>query len=74
MITAAIEPDTRPFQLTVSEIGRICEAYKSICDEKPDYLKYNYREKKSDDYWPDIEINNSEDKENIISLMEQTSI
>lgn len=60
LISAAIDPNTRPFQLTISEFGRICEAYMSICKENPDYLKYNYRSKKSEHYWPDVEINNSE--------------
>lgn len=71
LTTAGIEPGTRPFQLTISEIGRLCEAYKSICDEKPDYLKYNHREKQSKDNWPDIEINNLETSENITSLREE---
>lgn len=66
---ASIEPNTRPFQLTVGEYGRICEAYMDICKNKPDYMKYNYREQKSDDYWPVIEMNNLTDSiENITSL------
>lgn len=68
---AGIDPNTRPFQLTVSEFGRICEAYMSICKEKPDYIKYNYRKQDSEDYWPDIEIISSKDNiENISSLKE----
>jgi len=68
---AAIDPNTRPFQLTVSEFGRICEAYMSICKENPNYIKYNYRKQNSEDYWPDIETISSEDSiENIISLKE----
>lgn len=67
LLSASIEPNTRPFQLTVSEFGRICEAYVSICEKKPDYIKYNYREKKSEDYWPDIDIIHS-DSDNITSL------
>lgn len=70
LTAAAIEPSTRPFQLTVSEFGRICDAYMSICKEKPDYMKYNYRGQKSDDNWPHVEINNSDYKENIISINE----
>ncbi|KAL5241691.1 hypothetical protein ACI65C_009101 [Semiaphis heraclei] len=70
LTAAAIEPSTRPFQLTVSEFGRICEAYISICKEKPDYMKYNYRGQKSDDNWPFVEINNSDSTENIISINE----
>jgi len=70
LTAAAIEPSTRPFQLTVSEFGRICEAYMSICKEKPDYMKYNYREQKSDENWPDVKINNSDSSENIISINE----
>lgn len=70
LIAAAIEPDTRPFQLTVSEFGRICEAYVSICNEKPDYMKYNYREQKSTLFWPDVEINDSDGSENIVMLEE----
>lgn len=70
LIAAAIEPTTRPFQLTVTEFGRICEGYMSICKDTPDYMKYNYRDPNSKylDYWPDVEINNSASCENIISL------
>lgn len=68
LISATIEPTTRPFQLTVGEFGRICEAYVSICNKKPDYMKYNYRDQKSKDYWPDVEINNLDSHENIIVL------
>lgn len=67
---AAIEPDTRPFQLTVSEFGRICDAYVSLCKEKPDYLKYNYRQQKFKDFWPDVEIDSSDSCENIMVLKE----
>jgi len=71
LIAASIEPNTRPFQLTVSEFGRICEAYISICKETPDYVKYNYRKQNSEDYWPCNETINSEDSiENITSLNE----
>lgn len=42
----------------------------SICKEKPDYMKYNYREQKSDENWPDVKINNSDSSENIISINE----
>ncbi|XP_060866286.1 dimethyladenosine transferase 1, mitochondrial [Metopolophium dirhodum] len=70
LTAAAIEPSTRPFQLTVSEFGRISEAYMNICKEKPDYMKYNYRGQKSDDNWPFVEINNSDSSENIISINE----
>lgn len=69
LISAAIDPSTRPFQLTVSEFGRICEAYVSICKENLDYLKYNHRDKKCENYWPDVEITNS-NNDNIISLKE----
>lgn len=71
MSAAGIEPDTRPFQLTVSEFGRICEAYMSICEKKPDYMKYNYREKKSQDYWPVFETDDLNSRNNIISVKEQ---
>lgn len=68
LMSAAIEPSTRPFQLTVQDFGKICEAYVSICKEKPDYMKYYYRGPKSEDYWSDVEISNSDNIENIISL------
>lgn len=72
LTAAAIDPNSRPFQLTVSEFGRICEAYMSICKDKPNYMKYNYRKPNSEDYWPDIETIDSKDNvENIISLKEQ---
>ena len=40
---ADIDPTTRPFQLTIEEFGRICQAYISICDQDPRLYKYNYR-------------------------------
>ncbi|XP_025420529.1 mitochondrial dimethyladenosine transferase 1 [Sipha flava] len=73
LLAAAIEPTTRPFQLTVTEFGRICEEYMSICKDTPNYMKYNYRHPSSNylDNWPEVEINNSSSYENIISLKDQ---
>lgn len=40
-----------------------------ICNKNPDYMKYNHREQKSNDYWPESEaINSDGSDENIIVL------
>uniref|UniRef100_A0A0K8SDC9 rRNA adenine N(6)-methyltransferase n=1 Tax=Lygus hesperus TaxID=30085 RepID=A0A0K8SDC9_LYGHE len=41
---ADLPHDTRPFQITVPEVGRLCWAYKSILDESPSLAKYNFRQ------------------------------
>lgn len=40
---ADVEPTTRPFQLTIEEFGRLCQAYCNICDRDPRLYKYNHR-------------------------------
>ncbi|PNF25888.1 Dimethyladenosine transferase 1, mitochondrial [Cryptotermes secundus] len=40
---ADVNPLTRPFQLTIEEFGRLCQAYCSICDRDPRLYKYNHR-------------------------------
>ncbi|KAJ9590948.1 hypothetical protein L9F63_016046, partial [Diploptera punctata] len=45
---ADIDPTTRPFQLTIEEFGRLCEAYVSVCDQDPRLYKYNHRGSKKD--------------------------
>lgn len=40
-----------------------------ICNKNPDYMKYNHREQKSNDYWPESEaIDLDGSGENIIVL------
>lgn len=69
LATAGIESETRPFLLTVSEFGQICKVYMDICNKNPDYMKYNHREQKSNDEWPESEaINSDSSGENIIML------
>ncbi|XP_012261479.2 dimethyladenosine transferase 1, mitochondrial [Athalia rosae] len=43
---ADIDPTTRPFQLTVQEINRLCTAYKYLCEKHPNIEDYNYRASK----------------------------
>ncbi|KAL0270624.1 UNVERIFIED_CONTAM: hypothetical protein PYX00_007972 [Menopon gallinae] len=38
-----IDPQARPFQLTIEEFGRIVDAYKKICDRDPRLFHYNFR-------------------------------
>lgn len=40
---ADVDPMTRPFQLTIEEFGRLCQAYCNICDRDPRLYKYNHR-------------------------------
>ncbi|CAG4939448.1 unnamed protein product [Parnassius apollo] len=40
---ADIDPVTRPFQITNSEFGRLCEAYNLIVTKNPELEKYDYR-------------------------------
>lgn len=40
---AELDPTTRPFQLTVSEIGRLCHAYNHIILRQPSLASYNAR-------------------------------
>lgn len=43
---ADVDPTTRPFQLTVEEFGRLCTAYKHICDKDPRLYRYESRAQK----------------------------
>ncbi|XP_050431432.1 mitochondrial dimethyladenosine transferase 1 [Adelges cooleyi] len=65
LIAAGIESDTRPFQLTVSEFGRLCSAYVDICKSTPDYLKYNYRASKTNENWPLVDNLQFDDQQNL---------
>lgn len=44
---ADVSPTVRPYQISVEEYGRLCEAYKTICDRDPRLYKYNFRMRKS---------------------------
>jgi len=41
---AEISPETRPYQLTVPEIGRLCHAYHDIVQRQPSLARYNNRQ------------------------------
>ncbi|XP_074112242.1 mitochondrial transcription factor B1 [Cotesia typhae] len=43
---ADVDPTTRPYQLTVEEIHRLCSAYKYIIEKHPEVKDYNYRASK----------------------------
>lgn len=43
---ANIDPVTRPYQITNSEFGRLCEAYNIIVTQYPEIENYNYRAQK----------------------------
>lgn len=38
-----VHPDSRSYMLDMDDFARLCKVYKSICDEDPDLLTYNYR-------------------------------
>jgi hypothetical protein len=40
---ADVDPMTRPFQLTIEEFGRLCQAYCDLCNRDPRLYKYNHR-------------------------------
>lgn len=40
---ADIDPTTRIIQLTVEEVGRICQVYEELCSEEPQLRQYNFR-------------------------------
>lgn len=40
---AELDPTTRPFQLTLPEIGRLCHAYNHIILRQPSLASYNAR-------------------------------
>lgn len=44
---AEINPKTRPYQLTVPEIGRLCHVYHEIIQREPTLARYNNRQPKS---------------------------
>ncbi len=37
---ADIDPSTRSFQLSVSEIGRLCSSFHEMAEENPSLLRY----------------------------------
>uniref|UniRef100_A0A131YM25 rRNA adenine N(6)-methyltransferase n=1 Tax=Rhipicephalus appendiculatus TaxID=34631 RepID=A0A131YM25_RHIAP len=38
-----VDPTTRILQLTVEEIGRLCDIYEEICTEEPEIREYHFR-------------------------------
>lgn len=71
---AEIKPECRPVDLTVPEIGRICYAYKEICDRNPKLYKYNHRQAKGKDADfledPDSEADSSSIEEEFDTLVD----
>lgn len=45
---AEIDPQTRPYQLTVPEIGRLCHVYYDIILREPSLARYNNRQRNSE--------------------------
>lgn len=56
-----VDPTCRPFQLSVSEIGNLCWAYKDILNKSPEFFKYSYLYKDED--W---EIKEREENEKLL--------
>jgi len=44
---AGIPPTSRPFQLTIPEVGRICFSYASIVSDQPALRDFNHRARRS---------------------------
>ncbi|XP_065295586.1 dimethyladenosine transferase 1, mitochondrial [Dermacentor albipictus] len=40
---ADVDPTTRILQLTVEEIGRLCDVYEQFCSEEPELRRYHFR-------------------------------
>ncbi|KAH7974462.1 hypothetical protein HPB49_015728 [Dermacentor silvarum] len=40
---ADVDPTTRILQLTVEEIGRLCDIYEQFCTEEPELRRYHFR-------------------------------
>jgi len=40
---AEVDSASRPFELTVDEVGRICQAYTELCGAYPQLAQYEYR-------------------------------
>lgn len=53
---ADVDPELRPFQVTMQEFGRLCHTYKAILDRHPALAKYNHRDPatENEDDWDDI--------------------
>ncbi|RZF39568.1 hypothetical protein LSTR_LSTR001089 [Laodelphax striatellus] len=45
---ADLDPTLRPFQLTVEEMGRLCQAYNRILEKQPKLAFYNSRASRAD--------------------------
>lgn len=43
-----IDPKSRPFQLSIHEMGALCWAYKEIIDKTPGLFKYTHLSKNDD--------------------------
>ena len=41
---AEIDPETRPYQLTIDEFSRLCGAYLEICRRHPGLIEYYFRD------------------------------
>ncbi|NXU16279.1 TFB1M transferase, partial [Pardalotus punctatus] len=44
MMTADVDPTLRPFQLSMSQFRKLCNAYRKMCDEDPSLFVFDYRE------------------------------
>lgn len=48
---AEVNPDTRPYQLTLDEFRRLVLAFKHLCQENPKLHKFHYGLTKDDEHW-----------------------
>lgn len=42
-----VDPECRPYALTIRMMGSLCQAYHDICQREPDIYMYNFRSKHS---------------------------
>ena len=51
---AGVNPDTRPYQLSIKEFERLCQAYHHLCQLNPGLLEFNYRSRESLLVWENM--------------------
>jgi dimethyladenosine transferase 1 len=53
MKESEVDRTQRPYNLTIEEVGRLCDAYDSICKRYP-VRDYNYRGRNPDEEWEEL--------------------
>jgi len=70
MTESGVDRTARPYELTIEQVGRLCDAYAVICENNP-VRDYNYRGIKPDEAWEELHGTKQLDEDEIVEDLDK---